>query len=273
MSEGMVNSYAKRIIELDENPKWRGGGESEFLKIPPPDRQVETNSRELLMPEIYPKVYINQLATENFEEFNKGAVIEQTGYNSELMRAHGCGISVLQMVNATLGGENYIQHYPKVDKLAITLLAEHKNDLVDQAGNRIKRGTPVFTLQTGWYHDAMLYGAKALAGLEVFREENLTSLNQVAKECVELRNQDKKAMVIISVRNNHWRIKGEPTSVATHLVIVNGFKFDENRDVSEIRITDPFTPNGRPKLNQWVEVDERVKQAFTGRALFFAASQ
>lgn len=273
MIERMTISYAQKVIGEHETPKWKGGGESEFLKSPSPDSHVEFESKELLMPDVKLEVYINQLGSENFRKFNQGQVIKQTGYNSELMRAHGCGISVLQMVNATLAGKNYLQRYPSVDSLAIALLAEHKDDLRDSRGNRIKRGTPVFTLQTGWYHDAMLYGAREFAGLEVLREENITSLNQVAIECVELANQGQKAMVIISVRNDHWRIKGEPTSVATHLVIVNGFKFNESGDVSEIRVTDPFAPNGEAKLNQWIAVDERVKQAFTGRALFFATSR
>lgn len=264
MTESML-PFSRQIMSPDENPLW---GREEFLR--PKSKESEgVKESELILPEIKHEFYINQY--DGFTEFESASVVEATGYNAQDMRRHGCGISVLHMVNSSIGSDEYRGKIKTVGELAKNILKLHKNDLRDAYGNIVKKGTPVFNLKSGWYHDAMLYFSKTHANLRVYRYENLEGFNEVGQECYNIVQSGKEPLVIISVKNQFWRISGEPESILTHQVILNGFRFNEEGKVTEIRVTDPFSPNGLPKLNQWLEVDERIKQAFTGRAMFFVA--
>lgn len=259
--------FSRQIISVHENPQWERG---EFLRQKPKeDKGIREG--ELILPEVKRESYINQ--HDGFTEFESASVVEATGYNAQDMKRHGCGISVLHMVNSTIGSREYWRKIKTVGELAENILKLHKNDLLDAHGNIVKKGTPVFNLKSGWYHDALLYFSKMYAGLEVYRYEDLESLDVVGQECNSIVQSGKKEpLVIISVKNQFWRIQGEPESILTHQVIINGFRFNGEGKVTEIRVTDPFSPNGIPKLNQWLKVDERIKQAFTGRAMFFVSA-
>ncbi|MBI2007542.1 MAG: hypothetical protein HYS83_02490 [Candidatus Blackburnbacteria bacterium] len=266
MTETML-PFSRQIMSPDKNQQWRRG---EFLR-PKPKETKRIKGNELILPEVKPEFYINQYG--GFDEFEHAAVVETTGYNAQDMRRHGCGISVLHMVNSSIGSNEYRDKIKTVGELAQNILALHRNDLLDNYGNVVKRGTPVFNLRSGWYHDAMLYFSKIHAGLDVYRYEDLGSFDEVGQECDSIVQGGKEPLVIISVKNHFWRIEGEPESILTHQVILNGFRFNGKGEVTEFRATDPFSPNGVPKLNQWLKVDERIKQAFTGRVMFFVSAK
>lgn len=263
MTETML-PFSQQAMNPYENPQWEHG---EFLRTKPKENEGIRRS-ELILPEV--KSYINQYG--GFAEFENALTVEETGYDAQDMKSHGCGISVLHMVNLTIGSDKYRDKIKTVGELAKSILGLHKNDLRDASGNIVKRGTPVFNLKSGWYHDAMMYFSKTYADLEVYRYEDLEDLDLVGQECDRIVQGGKESLVIISVKNQFWRIKDERESVLTHQVILNGFRFDGEGRVTEICVTDPFSPNGTPKLNQWLKVDERIKQAFTGRAMFFISA-
>jgi len=254
-------SYAVRVIGTAEEPAWRA---KQFL------REEKIVSEKLigaiLLPEVLPGLYINQNGNVSFVEFENKGVVDHTGYSAEEMRSHGCGISVLHMCLGTLS-DNYQKTFKSVGALAIHALSHHRNDFVVN-GVVTRVGTPVFNLKTGWYHDALVHTAIETTQLDVFRLENLQGMEEIVVIANGLINDGKCPLVILSVKNKFWRLKNEPESMMTHLVIVNGFNFDNDGNLKEIRVTDPFALNQGKKLNQWVEVNERVREAFTGRAIF-----
>ena len=222
-----------------------------------------------VMPEILEENYLHQLDPAAFVEFKQPGF---SVYSAQQMREDGCGICALHTVNVTLGGSPYLDIFPSVGYLARQALALHKNDLMI-GSVRVKRGTPVYNTTAGWYHDAMLYVTREYVGLETFRQEGLGSLEQVASECFDRQNVGKKMLAIVSVRNEFWRREGGTASRATHLVIVNGFETDSNGKLIKIRVTDPYIdPNPeapKNKINEWLVVDERLRLAFRGKAMYF----
>lgn len=255
----MTTIEAPRTIEL---AKWTS---AQFLR--PPREVWLPEWANIGLPLVQPADYTPQLDPKSFIEFEH----EGSQYPADLMRIGGCGVCSLHMVNATLAGKPYTETFPTVGSLTKQALSLHKNDTVVN-NIRIRRGTPVYNKEVGWYHDALLYVASRYANLEVYRQEGLTSWEQVAKECLENANQKRIVLIIVSLKNEFWRRRGERPSNATHLAVINGFKINSGR-VTEIQVTDPYVdPNPeapRYKINEWIIADEKVRAAFRGKAMYF----
>ncbi len=254
-------SFKDVVISENEKPTWRKG---EFLrKID----EFEIKPKDIVGPVLIPpELHINQNGKLSFKEFEEGEIIRKTGYHAEVMRSHGCGITSVYMALSALAGREFVSRFGTVGEFAIEVLGLHKNDRVE--GKERVVGTPVFNIRSGWYHDALVYVAIHFSGVSGFRLEGISGLEKVAGQMKKLLDEGKETLVVISVSNGFWRLPTEPESVATHMVVVNGFKFDENGGLAEICVTDPYVV-GKPKINQWIGVDDRIRKAFTGRALFF----
>ncbi|PIU03645.1 hypothetical protein COT44_02025 [Candidatus Shapirobacteria bacterium CG08_land_8_20_14_0_20_39_18] len=239
---------------------------AEFVK-PLPVEPLKRAKTEL--PTVRSEDFINQNTDQNFGEFESQETIRLTGYNAEVMRPHGCGISAVYMALRTIGSGNFKSKYDSVGKFALDALSFHRNDLV-QGDERII-GTPVFNLKSGWYHDALVYCAINLGGVNGFRMENLGSFENVLNVVQQQRLESghNEVLAVVSVRNNHWRLKTERSSISTHMVLVNGFDFSEDGQLTRIRVADSYVAN-EPRINTWMEVTDEISKSFTGRAMFFA---
>ncbi len=260
-AESPIIPFKDAVIPANEEPVWRRG---DFLR---PIEETKTRPESIVGPVLIDlDHYINQNSNSSFVEFEEERVIAQTGYHAEVMRSHGCGVSSVYMVLSTLAGEDFLSQFRTVGEFSIAVLSLHKNDRVE--GEKRIIGTPVFNLRSGWYHDALVYSAIHLAKILGFRVEGVSELEKVAGQMQRLLDEDKKAMVVISVSNEFWRLPTETKSVATHMVVAGGFKFDRYGGLEEICVTDPYAI-GKPRVNEWIKVDDRIRKAFTGRALFF----
>ncbi len=252
--------FKDAVVLPNEKPFWSKG---EFLKSI--DEEIETKTRLVVGP-VLVGCHINQNDNLSFKKFEEEEVIKKTGYHAEVMRSHGCGISSLFMVLFNLAGKEFRSKFKTVGEFAISVLGLHRNDRVEE-GERII-GTPVFNLHAGWYHDALVYAAVHFAGISGFRVEGVFELEKIAGQMKKLLDEGKEALVIISVSNKFWRLPTETSSIATHMVVVGGFEFDEYGKLKRICVTDPYVGE-RAKINEWVEVDDRIREAFCGKALFF----
>jgi hypothetical protein len=247
-----------RVIGYYENPKWQPRQHLVTLNGGTTPDQLRDSEFFVQVPR-----YINQLSDSNFTEFEEKDVVSETGYCVEDIRAHACGISSLYMAISALNKNTKVS----VGELTIKALEMHRNDLKEN-DKLVKRGTPVFNLKNGWYHDALIYIGQE-SGIEGVRTENQT-VETVAAELnrnnIELNTV---SVAVLSLDNSHWRLPDEPKSSATHMVVVSGAKFDSEGELKELCVTDPYAPKGEPKVNQWVPYDERFRSSFTGKAMIF----
>ncbi|MDO8452324.1 MAG: hypothetical protein Q7S79_01080 [bacterium] len=244
-------------------PRWRP---DDFLRQ---NRAVRLPDKiDILLRPVQVQDYTPQLDQSSFEEFDE----DGSPYSAELMRTDGCGVCSVHMANVTLGGDNYRGIFPTVGFLAKSALKFHEDDPKDVAGNRLRKGTPVYSKKDGWYHDGLLYTTWEYTGLNVFRQEGLESWEQVAQECLEETRLRESILAVVSVNNVHWRRPGETPSKEQHLVVITGFKIRAAR-VTAIRVTDPYVdPNPdapRNKINEWLPVNDNIRTAFRGRAMYF----
>lgn len=204
-----------------------------------------------------PEFYVDQFSSEAFTEFNG---------TSHIMKSHGCGIVSLHHVLMTLSDE-----YPSsstVGSLADFALSFHKNDLRDENGNLLMKGTPVLALNIGWYHNALVHVATKF-GLNGHRLEGI-NLENVTSELNEVANLGNNVLSIISVKDNY---KNAPQADGSaHLVVVSGFRYNSIGKLNEVMITDPnaYISNGE-HINCWVSAN-KVKNYFLGKAMFFYIS-
>lgn len=247
-------------IEMGQTQFWK---KAEFVKplTAEPLKRVKTE-----LPAVRPEDFINQNADQNFGEFEFQEIIRVTGYNAEVMRSHGCGISAVYMAMKTVGNEDFKLKYDSVGKFALDALSFHQNDLV--VGEERIIGTPVFNLKSGWYHDALVYCAINLGGVNSFRMENLDSFENVLSVIQQGNTNNDEALAVISVRNEHWRLKAEKSSVSTHMVLLNGFDFSQSGELTRVRVADSYVAS-EPRINAWLDVTDEMRKSFTGRALFF----
>lgn len=246
------------LITPQEVPLWRKG---QFLKEINVDLELKGCRVESIS--IPPSCFINQNSDDNFKEFEDAGVIEEVGYPGEVFRSHGCGISSLYMALRVLNDE-FGSRFKTVGEFTLVVLRLHRNDNV--VGGIRYIGTPVFNLRAGWYHDALVYAARHFGKVDGFRVED-ESLEGVGNQFGNLLAGGKKALVVASVSNVFWRRGTEPASIATHIIVINGFEFDEVGAVKAVRVTDPYV-YGNPRINEWVTIDDSLKKAFTGRAIF-----
>lgn len=254
--------FQDRSIGLFEIPRWSAGQFRRELSV----EGGELIVGEIVLPEIDARHFVDQNGGWNFREFDSSEVVRKTGYDAITMSTHGCGISSLHMALSALSGREYLTSYPNVGSLAVEALSMHRNDM-QILGRRIKRGTPVFNTRVGWYHDALVYIAENLGGVRGFRMEDIKDWNTLGLAAADVSDDTSDFEIIASLNSKYWRVKGEPTSVLTHMVITNGFKFSDNH-VDQIRIVDPYVLNGSAKINKWVKIDDDLSNAFTGRAIF-----
>lgn len=255
-------AYKDSILDQCAKPFWERG---QFL------RNFETLERVSGLIELSAmdeNDFVDQNTNTNFEEFENQEVINLTGYSAEVMRAHGCGISSVYMAIRALLRDDFPSEINTVGMMAIRALSNHRNDFIGPKGERVV-GTPVFNLKSGWYHDALVYVGLELANLDSFRCEKLPGLASVGEICAKsIREFGRGIITVISVDNKHWRLRSEKSSVSTHMVAVNGFRFLENGKLDEIRVADSYVST-KPKINEWIKVTDDVELAFTGKAIFF----
>lgn len=250
--------YCNKCIDIGETPLWLKGQFTRELEVRP---LVDCRVEYLLSEEHY----VDQNGNNRFTRFEKGPIIDLTGYSAEQIRPHGCGVSATFMCLSAIS-EKFSERVASVGQLALEVLELHRNDFV--GNGTVIKGTPVFNLRSGWYHDGLIYTAKKFEGIDAYRTED-TSIEAVIGQ-LQSENQGGKAGAVISVYNKHWRLEGEPESVATHLVAITGYNIEDGC-LKSVLVNDSFAHNGQPKLNQWVTVDDRFKDAFTGRAMIFVS--
>jgi hypothetical protein len=253
--------YSNRIIGRETNPLWTS---SDYVRQ---NGKFANELRTVELIKTLPESFVDQKARKSFIEFEDEKIVEKVGYNAIEMRAHGCGISALHTVLSTLDPEKYRSQIKSVGELAIYSLSLHTNDY-RQNGNTINRGNPVFNLRAGWYHDALLYIASQLISCDVSRYENIYGWQQLA-QVLDVNKKDYEAtLAIASVSNKSWRTKEEPSSISTHLVVLNGCEVTAGI-VSGVSVTDSFVWNNEPHINQLIPIDDRNNDAFTGRVMVF----
>jgi hypothetical protein len=255
-----MEPYSKLLINDGEKPFWR---KDEFLKTGFDSIEIKERTK-LEFPMVADTNFIDQNANANFVEFEDFKTISTTGYNAEVMRAHGCGISAVYMALRTIGSDSFKSNYKTVGRFAASALSFHRNDL--QLDDKKIVGTPVFNLKSGWYHDALIFLAKEIGGVEGFRMEN-QNLEKISSTLKFLKTKYNDVLFVASVHNEYWRLKTEKSSVSTHMVLINGIETISDGSVSKIRVTDSYVPD-RPKINMWLDVDDRICKAFTGKVIF-----
>lgn len=256
-----VTPFKDRVISPNQKPTWTKG---EFVRAIENVATKGVGTAE--GPLVDDSYHVNQLANDNFSEFEEETTIGLTGINAEVMRPHGCGISAVYMALEAIGKDGFRSKFKTVGEFAIAVLGFHRNDYVEGGIRNV--GTPVFNLSSGWYHDALVYAAETYGGVVGFRVEGVDDLTKVGVEFQTLAKDHQSVMSVISVRNSYWRLKTEKSSVSTHMVVVNGYKFSEDGDLVGMRVTDSYVSD-HAKINEWIDVDDRIKQAFTGKAMFF----
>lgn len=254
--------YRETKIGNNETPAWVGGQyliPNEEIKEP----QVGLFEGPLLLD----ADHINQKDNKSFIEFEGLDVRRRTGAQAELMRGHGCGISSVYMAMEMIGKDEFKSKYSTVGKFAETALSMHKDDYVDDAGVR-HVGTPVFNDKDGWYHDALIHTAITFGGIGGRRQEHVPSLEAVGAKLNDYLKGFRDVVAIISVRNTDWRLPTEPMSPSTHMIVINGFKFGDDGVLKSIRVCDSYVSD-HARINEWMDVDERVRKSFTGRVMYF----
>lgn len=253
--------YKDSKIGTGDIPKWTRG---QFIKSPRYERVV---ARLIEMPLVNPEDHIDQNSDNNFSEFESNEVIATTGFHAEEMRSHGCGISATYMALRTISDTSFRRKFETVGHFTMSILSKHKNDSFNDGQTII--GTPVFNLRSGWYHDALVYSAIHEGRVGGFRVEDIPTLENIGEISAKLIDQShNKIISIISVKNEFWRLKTERSSVSTHMVLVNGFDFDEEGCLRRIRVTDSYVSREQ-KINFWLDVTDNIAMAFTGKAIFF----
>lgn len=258
--------YSKLIIAQQEKSRWTKG---EFLRDRSSLVGLEVKEETtVLLPDVSRESYVSQTNKTSFTEFEAPGAERENGYTAEDMRKNGCGISSLFMILSTLGTPRFRQNFKTVGELATESLSLHRNDLTSE-NQIIKVGTPVFNLKSGWYHDALLYAASSFADVLGYRYVDI-NLEEVGAECARRAGQGERVLCILSFTTIPWLKNDSHSAVSTHLFVCNGFMF-ENSKVSAVRVVDPYPHDGKPKLNEWVEITPDRKEAFTGRVMFFLA--
>lgn len=190
-----------------------------------------------------------QNAPESFAEFDGKA--KEVGYTSDQMRVNGCGISALYVVLKTLSFKKEDIRLSTVGTLALDVVSMHRNDNVI-AGDMRKIGTPVFNLQNGWYHNALIYEASKF-GVKGERYEDADIID-MSFRMIELQRQNKNPLLVISVGTDMWLLPHKVGDQSTkHLVVINGFKYSDE-SLLEIKATDPYIAGDQPQV-----VNELVK--------------
>lgn len=252
-------TYSNAIMMADESPRWR---RLEFLRNFSVENSIKVTTE---LPLINKADHINQNADGNFNEFETQDIIDLTGYNAEVMRPHGCGISAVFMALRTIGSNDFKLKYDTVGKFTVDTLAFHKNDFITNTERVV--GTPVFNLKSGWYHDALVYSAINLGGINGFRMEELDGYDSVFNVIKQIGSNN--CLAIVSVNNMFWRLKTEKSSVSTHMIVLNGFEYSKKGELSRIRVADSYAADlDFPKINTWIDVTDDIKKAFTGKAIF-----
>src|SRR5579859_384283 len=184
----MLDRIRDKSIVFDESPFWTN---TTFVRQPISGKRsyVRLVNKTFATP-INPDFYIDQFSPRAFVEFEE---------SSQTMREHGCGIVSLHNILGTLSRE----YDNTVGRLAHFALSFHRNDLRDDGGRLLKKGTPVLATNIGWYHDALLHIASQFE-VNGYRIEGV-NLNDVAGEYVSLIDSNKKVLSIISVKDNYKR--------------------------------------------------------------------
>lgn len=254
--------YRETKIRNDETPAWV---RNQYLI---PNQEIKEPQIGLFEgPFLLDEDHINQKDDKSFVEFESLEVRRRTGAEAELMRGHGCGISSVYMAMEMIGKEEFKSKYPTVGKFAEAALSMHRDDYVDDAGVR-RVGTPVFNDRDGWYHDALIHSAITFGGIEGRRQEHVPSLESVGAKFHEYLKGFRNVVAVASVYNKGWRLPTEPKSPSTHMIVINGFRFGDDGVLKAIRVSDSYV-SSHTRINEWTDVDERIRNSFTGRVMYF----
>lgn len=249
-----IKKHNKNTIGLFENSLWRV---NQYLKnnneIPIIPRN-EIDNLTFLFSEIDNNKLTFQNDPESFSEFDNMTVKKKIGYDSDVMKINGCGIAALKIVLETINPDRSKEKFNTMGLLAMDTLSMHRDDLVIN-GIKIKRGTPVFNLKSGWYHDALIHESIKL-DIAVGERYTNVDLYDIAFRLIGLQKEGKKALAILSVKSDFWfiRRKVKDDTGSNHLIIINGFKFTDV-GLTEIRVTDPYIFQDKKRVNEWVKVD------------------